>query len=351
MVRTTSAYSTAWRTRFHAGTSRPRARSAASRPASHSRNAGAGSIRTSSGTHITRQRHRPERQQPDQVLLGRHDGAGAGRARRLHEAGGIGAAVAMVVRKRHRPLHLPAGRAQFLEEPLRPRDAGHGQHGRRLPRRCARAVQVEAPRLARRAHEPERRLDTKARGHRAGLLIVPDGTSTAWANDAAERDSRSRPAGSVRASAMSSTLDDEQVGASRQRQVLKAVVEHVHRGIEVKLGQPPGEIAIRRHQHAGALDGAGEHQRFVAAAIEIGAEAASVRHHHDAVRRRPARVPPAENRRPLAHLQQDARDMSNGRRLSRAAHAEVPDADDRPLQPPLPAVALVVPRRAVAAAA
>ena len=38
---------------FHAGTSRPRARSAASRPASQSRNAGAGSIRTSSGTHST----------------------------------------------------------------------------------------------------------------------------------------------------------------------------------------------------------------------------------------------------------------------------------------------------------
>ena len=137
--------------------------------------------------------------------------------------------------------------------------------------------------------------------------------------------------------------DDEQVGPPRKRQMLKPVVEHVHRGIEVTLGQAPGEIAVA------ATPARGRPRRR--------ARASAVRRRSDRDRRRagvrptppprrparPARVPAAQNRRPLAHLQQHARDMSHGRRLAGAADAEVADADDRPLQTPLPAGAPMAP--------
>jgi hypothetical protein len=117
-------------------------------------------------------------------------------------------------------------------------------------------------------------------------------------------------------------------------EVLEPVVEQVHRGAEMTLGEASRQVAIARAEDGDARELARQHQRLVAGTIEIGAHALGVAHDHDAVLESAAGVSAAEDRRALPHLPQQARERGHGRRLAASAHSDVPHADDGIPQPP-----------------
>jgi hypothetical protein len=71
-----------------------------------------------------------------------------------------------------------------------------------------------------------------------------------------------------------------------------------------------------------------EHERLVAGAVEIGADASWIAHHDHAIRGVTARITPAQNRGALAARAQAVRHESGQRRLGTAADGEIADADD-----------------------
>jgi hypothetical protein len=127
--------------------------------------------------------------------------------------------------------------------------------------------------------------------------------------------------------------DDQQVDVAIELQVLKAVVEDVDRRPEVVLGEAAGEVAIRTGQHGRARQLPRQHQRLVARARQVGADAARIAHDDDAVAVLGAAVAAAQDRGPLAHLEQRLCDICRHRRLAAAANRKVADADDRSPEP------------------
>ena len=104
--------------------------------------------------------------------------------------------------------------------------------------------------------------------------------------------------------------DDDDVGVAAQIEMLKPVVQHVDGAAEVLLGEAAGEVAARRDQHGDPVELPREHQRLVAGAIEIGADAVRIADDDDAVGRVAAAVAAAEDGRALAHVAQPRRDVA-----------------------------------------
>ncbi len=151
-----------------------------------------------------------------------------------------------------------------------------------------------------------------------------------------------------RAIALVGGRDDRQVDVADQPQVLEAVVEQVDGGAEAALGEGAGPEAIRTDEHAGAGDAARQHQRLVAGPGQIGQRPHAVADDGDAVGRIGPAVAAREDRRPLAGLDQQARQASHDRRLAAAAAGDVADRNHRPGQALRPAglrVAAAAPRR------
>ena len=71
-----------------------------------------------------------------------------------------------------------------------------------------------------------------------------------------------------------------------------------------------------------------EHERLVSAPVEIGADVLAVADDDHALLVPPAPIATAQNRRPLAGLDQQSCDMGGDRRLSPPAHRDVADAED-----------------------
>ena len=102
----------------------------------------------------------------------------------------------------------------------------------------------------------------------------------------------------------------EQIDVAHQIEMLKPVVQHVHRASEPALGDAAGHVAARRDQHRGARNGAGEHQRLVSGALDIDQHAASVADDDHTLVDDLSRVAAAQNRRALAHLERASRAIS-----------------------------------------
>ena len=83
------------------------------------------------------------------------------------------------------------------------------------------------------------------------------------------------------------------------------------------LGEAAREVAAGRDEHRDARQLTREHQRLVAGAIEIGADAAGIADDDDAVVGVAAPVAAAENGRALAHVAQPRRDAARRAASSR----------------------------------
>ena len=114
--------------------------------------------------------------------------------------------------------------------------------------------------------------------------------------------------------------------------MLEPIVEQVHCGVELRLGQLTGGIAIGAHQHGHAWQGPRQQQRFVARVRHVGEDAGAVGDHRDAGTRPLPGVAAAEDCRTLTALEEQAGEAHDRRRLPGAADAHVADADDRLLQ-------------------
>ena len=146
--------------------------------------------------------------------------------------------------------------------------------------------------------------------------------------------SRSRPPGSVRASvSRSSPRDDHQIDVSIELQVLEAIVEDVHRRAEVMLGEAARQEAIARREDRDARQLPRQHQRLVTGPIEIRADAVGVADDDHAVFGLPAPVAAAQDRGPLAHGEQLARQVRDGGRLASTTDSDVADTDHSAAQP------------------
>ena len=209
---------------------------------------------------------------------------------------------------------------------------------RRRSARASRCPQTRTP-VDRAQGRPRRRENVKVRFDRAGRVWpfsrrCSDGTdsavstSSASAADAASSGSRSRPNGSVRVPSDASGATSRSTSRI-EIEMLKAVVQHVHRASEPALGDSPGNVAARRHQHRGARNGARQHLRLVARSLDVGKHAAAVADDHHTFVDDFSRIAAAQNRRALSHLEQHPRDLGRQRRLAAAADGEIPDADDR----------------------
>jgi len=130
------------------------------------------------------------------------------------------------------------------------------------------------------------------------------------------------------------SVDDQQIDVSRQHQMLKSIVKNVDRGAQVQFGDTTGEEAIGRDDHGDVRQRARQHQWLVAGATEIGTEARPVAHDGDPVVRCRARVAAAQDRGPMAGLEQPARNKRRQRRLAAPARRKAADADDGAIEPP-----------------
>ena len=130
------------------------------------------------------------------------------------------------------------------------------------------------------------------------------------------------------------SIEHQQIQVPLQHDMLKPIVKQVHRAPEARFGQPPGEVTVRRHQHACSCKRPSEHQRLITCTREVGTDTFGVSHDHDAICWGLPIVAPAEDRGPLTDRQQQLRDMGDHRRLAAAADRQAADADDRAREPP-----------------
>jgi hypothetical protein len=111
--------------------------------------------------------------------------------------------------------------------------------------------------------------------------------------------------------------------------MLKTIVEDGDRRADRALGDGARDGAHVTDEHRRARHRARQHQRLVAAAIEIGGDVAAVADDDDAVLRTASSVAAAENRRPLAGVEEQPRQVADDRRLAAPAHGEVADGKAR----------------------
>ena len=277
-----------------------------------------------------RHRKRPERQQAHVVLLRRQHPNRAGRPRVADDPVQVAARIAVVVAKPARPGEVVPGRAQSVEEVLRPGDAGERQTTAGCPLPSSGASNCDRPHRPAHAEDLERRM-SRPRAEREHALVGGEhGVGREQrVGRLAQPAARQRPGVGLEIL----TRDDHQIDVPIELQVLKPVVEDVHRRAEVMFGQTAGQVAIARRQDRNARQLPRQHQRLVAGAIEIGADAVGVAHDDHAVLSPPAPVAAAQDGRPLPHVQELARQARDGRRLAAAADREVADADHRTAQP------------------
>lgn len=111
--------------------------------------------------------------------------------------------------------------------------------------------------------------------------------------------------------------------------MLKAVVEQMHGGAEMTFGERAGDRALIAHEYDGAGSRARQHQRLVAAAIQIREQVAAVAHDDHTVFDVTASVAAAEDGWAFSRLKEQPRKVGNERRLRAPAHRKIADADDR----------------------
>jgi hypothetical protein len=115
----------------------------------------------------------------------------------------------------------------------------------------------------------------------------------------------------------------------RQLDVLKPVVEDVHRAAELSLRQRAGQMSIGRHTYDRARHLSREHQRLITRLCERRRDRRAIRYDDDSVRLISAAIAAAQNRRPLAGVDQELRDGSHHRRFPSPAYGQIADADYR----------------------
>ena len=141
----------------------------------------------------------------------------------------------------------PSPPSQAVEETLGPRDAGD-RHDDAAPgggapagkRRTAAARQRDArSKCAGQPAAGSRRFRRRRR---------PGPRAARRPRRAASSGSRSRPAGSTAAVDVL-VAGEQQIDVARQLEMLKPIVEQVDRRAEAALGEPAGQVAIRRDEH------------------------------------------------------------------------------------------------------
>ncbi len=217
----------------------------------------------------------------------------------------------------------PAPR-RSVEETLRRGDARQGEH--RLPRG---GLGGDAAIAGRRAHQPVD-WQVETRGFDDDFLIL--GEHGIGCDERIER--FAQPPARQRQGALDVlAADDHQIEVPVELQMLKAVVEHVHRGAELGFGEDAGAIAVGTGQHDDARQLTGQHHRLVARHIQAGADLPRVADDDDFFRPARAAVAAAENGRLLTHFEEHPGDSSSKRGLAAAADGEIADADDGVAQP------------------
>ena len=239
--------------------------------------------------------------------------------------------VAMVIAESEDGVHLPTAAFEKPDESLRRRDAGDRHDG--IPRRRQHPTRIAAIDPARRREVPAQREHGRLRSvdhtieQRPGVVgagtVHDDGLGVAQ-----PAHGRTEPAERQASIAQVGRGHQHQVDVARQRRVLEAVVEHVHRRTEHGLGQSGGRRAHVANQNGRAGQPARQHQRLVAAAIQIGSQVRRVADDHDAVLGPAAMIAAREDGRTLAGIEEQPRHVGHGRRLASSARGEVTDADD-----------------------
>ena len=242
----------------------------------------------------------------------------------------------MVIAERQPVGQRQPAAARSREERVRPGDAGDGDDGRSRGRRTAPPHGSTARGTAGRGTAVKACATPQRAASAAAAAGVSPVTIRASAWRTAPNASRRPPRGSGRS--RSSAAETTARSTSRaSAQVLEAVVEQVDGGAEAALGQGAGPEAIRTDEHAGAGHAARQHQRLVAGPRQIGQRPHAVADDGDAVGGIGPAVAAREDRRPLAGLDQQARQASHDRRLAAAAAGDVADRNHRPGQAVRPA--------------
>ena len=256
---------------------RRRARRPGARPAT-ARNASAGSMRTRSGTQHTGSgngANGSSRIRSFSVVTMR---CRAARAGRRHEAGDVARPIAVVIREVTRARDVPARRRELGEEPLR---AARCRPPQAPSRRPAAAGDVALERSMCCGSPGSRlSLNTMRHAEHRGLDPRAPASSSASATSSACgrggcRDRLAQPARRQRARIGDVVGRDDAARsvASPSGRCWNPSSSRCTVRAEVQLGQPPGQVAVRRDEHAARpATPRASMQRLVAAALEIGAQ-------------------------------------------------------------------------------
>jgi len=217
----------------------------------------------------------------------------------------------MMIRELHLPYHGAASRADRLEEALRVRNPRNGK------RRPARHLAQQPPSTPRRAST------RKVRGVRAIQADERIGCRR-------RVDRLAQPPAGQRARVRQILGGDEnEIRVTMQIEVLKPVVQNVDGAAEMALGEASGEIPAARGKDSDTIETPRQHQRLVARAIQIRANAAGVADDDHSVCGVAPRVASAQDCGPFAARPQPFGDQGGHWRFGTAADREIADADHR----------------------
>ncbi len=125
----------------------------------------------------------------------------------------------------------------------------------------------------------------------------------------------------------------QDVHIARQLDVLKAIVQQMHRGAQPTFCQCAGEKTIVAHRDHRVRQAAGKHERLVARVVDVSQQSPAIRNDDHTVVPLSSTVPTAENRRAFTLLQEPMSDQRHHRCLTGSTDTQIADADHRLLQP------------------
>ena len=134
---------------------------------------------------------------------------------------------------------------------------------------------AQRTRCMNRAQDLKRHRHTERMGHmRDGACVVGRHQHGMSSGGIGER--FSQPSGREHVIAQVALIDQQQVDISREREVLKSIVEHVDRHTEIALGALATFKAVRSDENRYRREQPGEQQRFVACGTNVGHDLCAV---------------------------------------------------------------------------
>ena len=128
---------------------------------------------------------------------------------------------------------------------------------------------------------------------------------------------------------------NQQVDVACQLQVLKSVVQDMHRASQLRFCELACQIAPGRYDDRRTWNRTSQHEGLVARMRNVGLQRHTIADDHDIVHAALPFVTTAQDGRPLTHVDEQSSDRRHERRLAGSAHAQISDADDRACEMPV----------------